>query len=117
MRVKHYSDVAAQQVEEGAKGVTIRRVINEGDGAANFAMRHFEIAPGGHTQHHAHPWEHEVFVLAGRGKVAGPEGARALAPGTAVFVPPGEEHHFASDGPEPLTMLCLVPIARTCTAG
>ncbi|HUT33067.1 MAG TPA: cupin domain-containing protein [Planctomycetota bacterium] len=115
MKVKHYSDVAAQQVEEGAKGVRIRWVINEGDGAGNFAMRHFEIAPGGHTPHHAHAWEHEVFVLTGHGSVAGPEGETPLRPGTVVFVPPDEEHHFANDGSEPLTLLCLIPMAKTCT--
>ena len=117
MTVKHYADVPAQAVEEGAKGVRIRWIISEGDGAANFAMRHFEIAPGGHTPHHAHSWEHEVFVLTGKGVVAGPEGEKPLAPGTVVFVPPGEEHHFANDGSEPLTMLCLVPMAKTCNAG
>ncbi len=117
MKVKHYSDVAAQEVEEGAKGVRIRWVISGDDGAANFAMRHFEIAPGGHTPHHAHPWEHEVFVLTGRGKVAGQGCDKPLSPGTVVFVPPGEEHHFASEGPEPLTLLCVIPMPRTCNAG
>ena len=117
MKARHYTEVAAQVVEEGAKGVKIRWVINEGDGAANFAMRHFEIAPGGFTPHHTHPWEHEVFILTGRGKVVGPEGDKPLSPGTVVFVPPGEEHHFANDGAEPLTLLCLIPMARTCTAG
>ena len=115
MKVKHYCEVPAQAVEEGARGVKIRWLISGDDGAENFAMRHFEIAPGGHTPHHAHPWEHEVFVLAGRGKVAGPGGEEPLGPGTVVFVPPGEEHHFANDGSESLTLLCLVPMPRTCT--
>lgn len=115
MKVKHYTEVAAQEVEEGARGVKIRWIIAEGDGAPNFAMRHFEIAPGGHTPHHAHAWEHEVFVLTGQGEVVGPAGARPLSPGTVVFVPPDEEHHFANPGPEPLTLLCLVPMPKTCT--
>lgn len=112
MKVKRYSDVPAEEVEEGAVGVKIRWVIAEVDGAPSFAMRHFEIAPGGHTPHHAHEWEHEVFVLSGRGKVASPDGESALAPGTAVLVEPGEEHHFANDGGEPLTLLCLIPLRR-----
>jgi len=114
MKVKHYTDVPAEEVEEGAKGVKIRWIIAEGDGAPNFAMRHFEIAPGGHTPHHAHRWEHEVFILTGRGKVAGPRGEVALEPGTVVFVPPDEEHHFANDGEAPLTLLCLVPHPNSC---
>ena len=50
-----------------AKGVTGRVVIGSADGAVNFAMRIFELAPGGHTPLHAHEWEHEIFVHAGRG--------------------------------------------------
>jgi len=115
MTVKHWCDVPAQEVEEGARGTRIRWLLRGEDGATNFAMRHFEIAPGGHTPHHAHPWEHEVFVLSGHGKVVGPQGERALGPGSVVLVPADEEHHFANDGPEAFTMLCLIPQARTCT--
>ena len=109
MTVKHYTDVAAQDVEQGAEGVRIRWIINQEDGASNFAMRHFEIAPGGHTPHHTHEWEHEVFILTGRGKVVGAD-ETPLAPGTVVFVAPNEEHHFETVGDEPLTLLCLVPL-------
>ena len=69
MQVKHYTEVPAETVEQGAEGVRIRWIISQADGAPNFAMRHFEIAPGGHTPHHAHDWEHEVFILTGRGNV------------------------------------------------
>ena len=112
MKVKHYSEVPAEAVEEGAVGVKIRWVIAEGDGAPTFAMRHFEIAPGGHTPHHTHPWEHEVFILSGRGKVVGADGERELVPGTAVLVEPNEVHHFANDGQEPLNLLCFVPLKQ-----
>lgn len=114
MKVRHYTDVPADEVEEGAEGVKIRWIINEADGAKNFAMRHFELASGGHTPHHAHPWEHEVFVLTGRGKVVGPDGDAALEPGSVVFVPGNEEHHFETVGDEPLTFLCLVPTPDKC---
>ena len=115
MQVKHYTEVPAEEVEQGAVGVKIRWIISQADGAPNFAMRHFEIAPGGHTPHHAHDWEHEVFILTGSGKVCSPAGDRELTPGTVVFVSVNEEHHFANDGDEPLTMLCLVPHAKCCS--
>jgi quercetin dioxygenase-like cupin family protein len=41
-------------------------VIGKQDGAQNFSMRVFEIAPGGHTPKHAHPWEHEMFIMRGK---------------------------------------------------
>ena len=114
MRVANYATVTAESVEAQAAGVTIREVITPDTGAPNFSMRVFEIAPGGYTPHHAHPWEHEVFVLTGSGKVVGPEGARPLSPGSVVLVPPDEEHHFATDGDEPLTLLCLIPLPKSC---
>lgn len=114
MDVKHYTEVPAAEVEEGAEGVKIRWVIGQDDGAPHFAMRHFEIAPGGHTPHHAHPWEHEVFILSGRGRVVGAEGERALEPGTVVFVAGDEEHHFEAAAEEGMTLICLIPTSETC---
>jgi quercetin dioxygenase-like cupin family protein len=94
---------------EGAAGVKIRWVIAEEDGAPTFAMREFELAPGGHTPLHVHGWEHEVYVLAGEGVAVGEEGERPLAPGAAVFIPPGERHNVRNPGAGPLRFLCLVP--------
>jgi quercetin dioxygenase-like cupin family protein len=112
MIARQFADVPAETVEEGAEGVTIRWVITEADGAPNFAMRHFTLAPGGHTPHHSHGWEHEVFVLGGHGKVGGPRGETTIVPGTVILIPPHEEHHFVNDGDGLLTFLCLVPHQR-----
>ncbi len=48
MQRQHFDEAPAQEVAmEGAVGVKIRWLIGEQNGAPNFAMRHFEIAPGG----------------------------------------------------------------------
>jgi len=109
MKKFHYTDVKAEQVEEGAKGVRIRWLIDEETGAPNFCMRHFEIAPGGYTPLHTHPWEHEVFILSGEGTVRGNEGEVAFGPYDVIFMPGGEEHQFRCTGSEPVKLLCLVP--------
>ena len=109
MIVKHLTDVPAQEVEQGAIGVTIRWLLAEPDGAPHFAMRHFAIAPGGHTPHHTHEWEHEVFILSGSGTATGPHGDTPLEAGSVVLVEPNEEHHFTNHGAQPLTFLCLIP--------
>jgi quercetin dioxygenase-like cupin family protein len=108
--VRDYKEVRQDDVAaEGAEGVKIRWLITEDDGAPGFALREFELAPGGHTPYHAHDWEHEVFVLEGEGVVAGAEGERELRPGTAALVPPGEDHNFKNVGAGPFRFLCLVP--------
>ncbi|MBI4279590.1 MAG: cupin domain-containing protein [Armatimonadetes bacterium] len=65
----------------------MRELITGRDGAPTFAMRHFTVEPGGHTPHHFHPWEHEVFILEGRGELTCADKTVALEPGMAVYVP------------------------------
>ena len=110
MKHVYYGDVESAGVaEEGAEGVRVRWLIAESDGAPNFCMRRFDLEPGGHTPHHTHAWEHEVYVLEGAGTVFGPDGAEPIGPGDVVYVPPEEEHHFAADRGQELAFLCLVP--------
>ena len=117
MKHVHYSSVTAEAVEQGAKDVKIRWLITEQDGATNFVMRHFEIGPGGHTPHHEHPWEHEVFILTGSGVATGPGGEEAFGPGDVFLVPGGEVHQFRNTGAESVTMLCLIPAREQALAG
>ncbi|MCD6451911.1 MAG: cupin domain-containing protein [Acidobacteria bacterium] len=110
MKVEHYRNIKAEEVKgEGISGVHIRWVITKEDGAPNFAMRVFEVAPGGNTPSHQHPWEHEVFVLKGKGKAVGKDGEKEIGPGTIIFVPPNEPHQFVNVGEEPLEFICLIP--------
>ena len=111
MKIVHYTDVAPAPVtEEGACSTTIRWLIAKEDGAANFAMRLFELEPGGSTPLHTHAWEHEVFVIEGAGTVWREEKAVPIEAGTAIFVPPEEKHCFKNTGTATLRILCLVPV-------
>jgi quercetin dioxygenase-like cupin family protein len=110
MQVKNYEQTEEQQVDmEGTRGATVRWLIGEGDGAPNFAMRQFTLAPGGHTPRHYHPYEHEVFVLEGEGVVFEGDAEHPLRAGDVVFVKPDEVHQFRNTGPAPLKFLCLIP--------
>jgi len=110
MKKQHFTDVPAADVPPPAQGVKIRWLIDDESGAPNFAMRHFEIAPGGQTPFHAHDWEHEVFILSGAGTVVSADGGSDFAPGDVIFMPGGEKHCFKNTGAAPVTMLCLVPL-------
>jgi quercetin dioxygenase-like cupin family protein len=76
-------------------------------------MRHFEVAPGGHTPRHFHDYEHEVFVLEGSGVVVEGDREHRLQAGDVVFVKPNEVHQFLNPGPAPLKFLCLIPNSAT----
>ena len=111
MKVRNYRDVEGETYP-GAPGAKVRWVITEADGAPNFSLRVIEIAPGGSSPRHAHPWEHEVFTLAGEGAVWSEEGETPLHPGDTVFVPPNELHQFINRGDSTLQFICLIPIAQ-----
>jgi len=111
VKKRHFSEVPAAEVPAPAQGVKIRWVIDETIGAPNFAMRHFEIAPGGQTPFHEHVWEHEVFILSGMGVVVSDGGETSFGPGDVIFMPGGEKHNFRNTGDEPVTLLCLVPLS------
>ncbi len=110
MKITNFKNVEAEEVAEpGAKGVTIRWLISEKDDAPNFAMRLFEMEPGGNTPYHKHKWEHEVFVLEGKGSLVTEQRTFSLNKGDAVFVPGGENHQFKNASEETLVFLCMVP--------
>lgn len=109
MKHIHYTDVDPEEVEEDCKSVSIRWLITKDDGAENFAMRFFDVGPGGHTPQHTHDFEHEVFILEGRGtlRIGGRE--ESLKGGDVLFVPPDVEHQFLSSAEGTLRFLCLIP--------
>jgi len=110
MKVCHYKQVESQVVAmQGAEGCRVRWLIGSADGAPTFAMRQFEVVPGGHTPRHSHPYEHEVFVLEGEGEVYEGDQPRRLQAGDVVYVKPDEVHQFRNTGDGPLKFLCLVP--------
>lgn len=94
---------------EGSSGCTVRWLVDENDGAPNFAMRQFEVQPGGYTPRHNHPYEHEVYVLAGEGEVYEGDVARPLKAGDVVYVAPDEIHQFRNTGDSPMRFICMVP--------
>ncbi len=110
MKIRNAETVEAKQVEmEGAEDVTMRMLIGPDDKAPTFNMRLFEVAPGGYTPRHTHDWEHEVYVLAGKGVVLENGQDKPIIAGNCIYVPPNEDHQFRNTGGENLKFLCLVP--------
>ncbi len=120
MLVKKIEQTPAMEMAvPGAKGVTMRLMVGRDDGAPNFAMRQFEVQPGGHTPHHQHNYEHEVLILGGHGEVTGGvtgQDVRPIAAGDVVYMPANELHQFRNTGDEPLRFMCMVPTRFDCGA-
>jgi len=109
MKIQNYRQVAGQTA---APGVTMRVVAGPAEGAPTFVMRIFEIQSGSATPHHAHPWEHEIFVVSGQGILKSGNTEKPLREGDAVLVLPGEPHSFFNAGKDTFRVICVVPLVN-----
>jgi quercetin dioxygenase-like cupin family protein len=107
MKVQNYRQVKPLNA---APGVTMRVVAGPAEGAPTFVMRVFEIQSGSSTPLHTHPWEHEVFVLAGQGILRCGGKETPLMEGDAVLVMPNEQHSFLGIGRGIFRLICVVPL-------
>jgi len=113
MKIVDYREVKAEDVDfENVKDVKVRWLISDKDKAPNFAMRLFEVGPGGYSPLHTHDWEHEVFILEGEGVANNGEKEFKIKSGTVIYVAPEERHQFRNVGTDTLKFLCLIPIKK-----
>jgi quercetin dioxygenase-like cupin family protein len=94
---------------EGASDVSIRVLLGPDLNVPNFILRVFDVEPGGYTPKHTHPFEHEIFVLEGRGEIVLEDGPNPLSPGDAAIVYPDELHQFRNSGDEVFRFICIIP--------
>lgn len=115
MLIRNLDDLERRPVDmEGVEKTSMAVVVGREHGAPNFALRSFIVEQGGHTPRHAHDFEHEVFVVDGRGTVLLDGQERPLRRGDVVYIPADEEHQFRASGDLALHFLCVVPMDRQC---
>ena len=107
MKIQNYRDVKGNAA---APGVTMKVVAGPDEGAPSFVMRVFEIEPGSATPHHAHAWEHEMFVLEGRGMIKSGDTETPVTAGDTITVLPDEQHGILNSGQDMLRVICVVPL-------
>ena len=95
MKHIHYLEEKAEAITEaGAKGINLRWVIGEKDGAPNFYMRVITFEPGAQSPNHNHPYEHEAYIIRGKGSVEVDGNTVQLSQGDVVYIPPDAHHCF-----------------------
>ncbi len=113
IHVKRLSEVAQEDVsEEGAENTTIQWLIDEKAGAKNFVMRRFVIEKNGHTPFHSHDWEHEAYVLSGKGIIRAGDETFVVNKDMFVYVPANVVHQFKNSGDKDFIFLCMIPVKR-----
>lgn len=108
--VNAFSVQVEDLAKDGAEKVRVRYLIDERHGSHRFALRLYTLEKGGHTPLDEHAYEHQVYVLSGRGmlrqsKEAGP--LKPLQAGDTVFIPSKAVHQFSNEWDEPFVFLCV----------
>jgi quercetin dioxygenase-like cupin family protein len=112
-KVAHYSEIEAVEFGPTAPGASIRVLIDdEKDGAPVYKLRMIEIVKGGNSPDHSHPYEHENFIVEGKGQVKIDDEWFDLKPGDVVFVPPSVQHQYRNAGDSTFKFLCGIPVER-----
>lgn len=113
MKIVKVEEVESRLVNvEGAANAKIRKVLTQEDGTPGFTMRVFELGENGYTPFHAHEWEHEVYIISGKGALVDKNNNETnISAGNAILVTPNELHQFKNTSDEILKFICLVPNA------
>ncbi len=105
INVEHKEAKALEK--QGAHKVVVKYLIDRIDGAQKFFLRHYTVEASGYTPLDRHPYEHQVYILEGRGLARVGDQEMEVKPGDAVFVPSNTVHQFLTAGTNPLTFLCI----------
>jgi len=99
LKIFNYKDVKPEGV--------IRWLIT----GPNFDMRLIEIEEKRDTpgSPHVHPWEHEIFIIEGKGSVWDEKERRLFSKGDVIYIPSREPHTFMNLGENTLRFICCIP--------
>ncbi len=110
MIVGHMKDVPVTEiVNPQVKDVNMQVLVSPNEGWDSHVMRVFEVAPGGHTPKHQHPWPHINYVIDGTGDLMVAGTHYEITAGSYAYVPQDTLHQFKSVGDVPLKFICIVP--------
>lgn len=112
MYIVNEKDVEAKPLIKGeAEKVWGKYLITDKEGAKKFHLRIFIVEPGGKTSYDQHVYEHEVYVLKGKGRLItikdGEKKEAEIKEGDAILIESNEIHQFFNEGDEPLVFLCV----------
>jgi quercetin dioxygenase-like cupin family protein len=85
-------------------------IDDDHDGATTESLRMIEIQVGGNSPQHSHPYEHENFVVEGKGRLLIGDTWYDLSQGDVAFVPADVLHQYVNAGNTPFKFLCGIPV-------
>ena len=93
----------------GVEGAQKKLAVAPADGWEGWAMRVFELAPGGKAPAHQHPWPHIIYFLEGEGTVMLEGVDHPVSAGFSAYIPADAYHQIKNRGDKPFKFICIVP--------
>ena len=109
MHYGQYLDIElkpAPQVE-GTQGAGLRWLTDK-NSARFFFMRHVVMEVGGTIGLHEHPYDHQIFIIKGKGRCTVEGEEIEVSEGCYALVPGGVVHSFENTGDIPLEFICCI---------
>jgi quercetin dioxygenase-like cupin family protein len=108
------ADEVEYEAVDAADGLEKGVLVGPDDGAPNFAIRRFTLAPGAEVPKHTNAVEHEQHVLSGEYVVGIDDGSgdgeeHVVGAGDSLLIPAGVVHWYRNEGDEEGAFLCAVP--------
>ncbi len=105
------ADVPAHDLHNGKTTFHVKKriLIGPAQGAPHYVMRLFTLGKDGATPYHAHPWEHEAFIVRGKCTIRSEDKEFNLVAGDFAYVPANDPHQFINAGDDDLEFICVVP--------
>ncbi|AGB36048.1 cupin domain-containing protein [Natronococcus occultus] len=103
------SDEIEYESVDAADGLEKGVLIDESDGAPNFAIRRFVLEAGATVPEHTNAVEHEQYVLEGEYTVGIGDEEHEVEAGDSLLLPAGTVHWYRNEGDEDGAFLCAVP--------
>jgi quercetin dioxygenase-like cupin family protein len=94
---------------DAADGMSKGVLLDESDGAPNFAIRRFVIDAGASVPKHTNDVEHEQYVLEGEYVVGIGGEEYTVSAGDSLLIPAGVVHWYRNEGDEQGAFICAVP--------
>lgn len=112
MYIVNINNVELKELKKGdAVKTYVKYLLDRDVGAKKFFLRYYVVEKGGKTPLDKHPYEHEIYVLSGKGAILredkGVPRLTPIGPGDSIFVASNEVHQLINIGDEPLTFLCV----------
>lgn len=106
-------DGARTRVYRGeTSGATETWLIGKAEDAENFALRYYELQPGGHSAEESHPYDHGILFIRGAGEILLGKAVQPVAQGDVVYIAPDERHQIRNTDSDVLGWLCIIPARR-----